>query len=302
MNQDKLQYIPYEEVDTDKWDLCMNNAPNALVYAQSWYLDKVAGTWDALVLGDYRYVMPITYRRKFRVTYLYQPFFCQQLGIFPAPTTDIMQLFYDELVKRFSFAEINLNAMALPLNSMQKEARKNYLLWLNDPYLKLTENYSKHTRRKLKKASKNKLSMVTGISILDYLQFKKENSIIKLDKYSWERLRNLLAFTVSRSIGQIYGVYDEENSLCAAVLFVRYKRRVTYLNAATNEKGKSLNAMYFLIDKFIHEHAGKDYFLDFEGSMIPGVARLYEGFGAAPEIYYRLSWNNLPAYIKWVKK
>ena len=302
MNQINIQYLKYDEIDHAKWDECMVSASNSLVYSQPWYLDKVCDVWDALVVGDYKYVMPITYRKKLNVFYLYQPIFCQQLGIFPTPTKEIVHLFFEELLTRFSFAEININATNITVDEMKGEGRNNFLLPLNSSYSQLIEGYSKHTKRKLKKAEKNNLSYISNLSIKEYLQFKKENTVVRLGKQTFIRLHNLLAFTTSRNMGQIYGVYTKENQLCAAVFFVRYKKRVTYLNAANSSEGKELNAMYFLIDRFIEEHAEKEYTIDFEGSMIPGVARLYEGFGASPEIYYHVHWNNLPPYIKWLKK
>ena len=302
MNSSKIRYLKFDEIDTDKWDLCLADSPNALVYAQSWYLDKLCPVWDALVIDDYRYIMPLTFRRKYGFSYLYQPRYCQQLGIFPTPTRDIIEIFYAEMVKRFSFAQIHLNAMNLYIREMPVEIRYNLLLNLNEPYLDLSARYSQHTIRKLKKSASNKLSFVSGLSLKEYLQFKKENSATRLSKQDLLILHNLLAFSLSRNLGEVYGVYDESNKLCAAAFFVRYQKRVTFLNSASSREGKALNAMYLLIDQFISMHAGKDYLLDFEGSMIEGVARLYKGFGASPETYYFLAWNHLPAWVKWLKR
>ncbi|WP_372774907.1 hypothetical protein [Mangrovibacterium sp.] len=302
MTNIKINYLKYDEIDTDKWDQCVADAPNALVYAQSWYLDKLCPVWDALVVDDYRYIMPLTFRRKFRFSYLFQPLYCQQLGIFPTPTKEVTAAFYHEIITRFSFAQIHLNAMNLPIPEMQVEVRYNLLLNLNETYSDLSASYSQHTIRKLKRASHYKLNYISGLSLKDYLQFKKENSAVKLKKQDLLTLHHLLAFSTSRNLGEIYGVYDKANRLCAAAFFVRYKNRVTFLNAVTSEAGKEQNAMYFLIDQFILMHAGKDYLLDFEGSMIDGVARLYKGFGATPETYFYLWWNNLPAWAKWLKR
>ena len=103
-------------------------------------------------------------------------------------------------------------------------------------------------------------------------------------------------------IGEIYGVYNQENNLCAAVYFCRWKNRVIYLNAASGEEGKKLRAMYFLVDNFIKSNSEHDLKLDFEGSMIPGVARFYSGFGATPETYFQLKFNRLPLPFRWLKQ
>lgn len=302
MTDIKVNYLHYDEIDTDKWDACTASSPNALVYAQSWYLDKLCPEWDALVVGDYQYVMPLTFRTKFGIRYLYQPSYCQQLGIFPTPTKEVTNAFYKAAVEYFAFAQIHLNAKNKPINEMQVEVRYNLLLNLNEPYRDLMDHFSQHTLRKLKRASHNRLSFINGLAVKEYLDFKKENTKVKLKDQDVASLKQLLTFSLSRNLGEVYGVYDRTNELCAAAFFVRHQNRVTFINAATSPLGRELGAMYFLLDHFIHLHAGKNYILDFEGSMIDGVARMYKGFGASPETYYYLAWNNLPFWAKWFKR
>jgi len=74
------------------------------------------------------------------------------------------------------------------------------------------------------------------------------------------------------------------------------------MNAASNEEGKKLGAMFFLVDNFIKTNAEKEIILDFEGSMIPGVARFYSGFGSIPETYFQLKFNRLPLPLRWLKR
>ena len=90
--------------------------------------------------------------------------------------------------------------------------------------------------------------------------------------------------------------------MCAAIYFCRWKERVIYMNAATSLNGKELGGMFFLLDRFIHENAGRNLILDLEGSTIPGVARFYAGFGAIPETYYQLKFNRLPLPLKLFKR
>jgi hypothetical protein len=66
-------YLERHEIDISKWDRCIVNAPNGLIYARSFYLDAMAENWSALVSDDYQYVMPLTWNKKFGIKYLYQP-------------------------------------------------------------------------------------------------------------------------------------------------------------------------------------------------------------------------------------
>ena len=60
--------------------------------------------------------------------------------------------------------------------------------------------------------------------------------------------------------------------------------------------------MFYLLDQFIKMNAEKNIILDFEGSMIHGIAQFYEGFGALPETYFQLKFNRLPLFLKWLKR
>ena len=72
--------ISNEEIDRKKWDDSLLNFPCSLIYSQSFYLDAMC-KWDALVVGDYEALMPLPNRKKWKINYLYQPAFTQQLGI-----------------------------------------------------------------------------------------------------------------------------------------------------------------------------------------------------------------------------
>src|SRR3984957_7237734 len=77
-----IRYLHRNEIDTEKWDRCIINASNGLIYARSFYLDSMAENWSALVEGDFQNVMPLTWNKKFGFTYLYQPYFTKSLGVF----------------------------------------------------------------------------------------------------------------------------------------------------------------------------------------------------------------------------
>ena len=107
-----IHYLRRREIDTTRWDHCIEASLSPLIYARSFYLDAMAaGQWDALVLDDYHAVMPLTWRSKFGIRYLYQPAFTQQTGIFSAApfTTALIESFLREADRHFRFAEIYLN-------------------------------------------------------------------------------------------------------------------------------------------------------------------------------------------------
>lgn len=300
-----IAYIEHAKIDVEKWNCCIANAPNTRIYANDWHLDRTAENWDALVFGDYEYVMPLPVRKKWWVGYVYQPLYSQQLGIFPSPSTAVAQQFFQVLQSKFRFVDVNLNSWNNAnenIAGITFEARENFLLPLNTDYTSLSQNFSKNTKRNISKAKKHNLNVVEGIRLEEYLAFKKENLPPGTTKKDIGKLKSIIAFGQYKGFGEIHGVYGPNNKLCAAVYFCWWKNRVTFLNAASNEEGKNLGAMFLLVDKFIRTKSMRNLTLDFEGSMVPGVARFYQGFGATPETYLRLRINRLPLLLKWWKK
>jgi hypothetical protein len=67
--------------------------------------------------------------------------------------------------------------------------------------------------------------------------------------------------------------------------------RITYLYSIVNKHGRDLQAMSLIINSIIQKHSESSFILDFEGSMLPGVAKFIRSFGAQKELYYH--------YKKW---
>ncbi|MBK8347101.1 MAG: hypothetical protein IPL08_05540 [Saprospiraceae bacterium] len=54
-----IRFVPFEEIDKNKWNGTVHYAPNGNIYGYHWYLKSIIKEWDALVEGDYQSVMPI---------------------------------------------------------------------------------------------------------------------------------------------------------------------------------------------------------------------------------------------------
>ena len=304
MNSPKIRRIKNEQIDRKKWDDCLAFSGNSLVYAQSWYLDLVSPDWDALIFGNYEYIMPLPITRKLGIQFLLQPIFAQQHGIFPEADAEIQNQFLSFIRDNFRYVAIHLNAAhSRPFpDGFAIEERQNFILNLEADYEVLKTKYSKHTKRQIKKAESEKVFVIQGIPVNDYLDLKNAANDNQLQQKPMQTLKQLIAFGNTSGKGVVYAAYSRDNSLCAAAFFLHSGNRVVYLNAVSSSEGKNTNAMHLIVDRFIQEHAGTKITLDFEGSGIPGIARFYKGFGAEPEIYYSLKSNRLPVPLRWIIK
>jgi hypothetical protein len=280
----EITHVRNSDIDRVRWDSCIAQSNNQLTYAYSWYLDIVSPHWEALVTSDYEYVMPLPVKRRYKIPYLVQPILTQQLGIFSR--SEINEDLVEEFIKGipyFSY-ELNLNdhnfcskALVFP----------NFLLNLQQPYKQIVAMYTKNTQRNIEKATKLNLKVQSDISVDEFLNFY--SSVEK--KYLPVRmsvLEKLLKMGVSLNTLSIYGVFSTNNKLIAGLCLLNSPRRLTYLLPVSDNEGKTSLAMFLLIDSLIKKEAGKEKILDFEGSVIDGIARFYRGFGAKNKPYYIL--------------
>src|ERR1051325_4489828 len=106
-----IQYLAHKDIDKKKWNRCIDNADNGLIYAYSFYLDCMAKNWDALVQNDYEAVMPLTWKKKYGIRYLYQPFLTAQLGVFGQIITERQcGDFIQAIPSKFRYIDISLNS------------------------------------------------------------------------------------------------------------------------------------------------------------------------------------------------
>lgn len=304
MNHPEIRFVKNQDIDYTKWDRCISASSVPLIYAQSWYLDMISPGWGAFVWGDYTHVMPLNVKRKLGFSVLLQPIFAQQQGIFPEAEPKTQHKFLTKVYDQFNYVAIQLSSAhsdCFP-EGFSVQQRKNLILNLSPAYDELKSGYSQHTRRQIRKAAENKVSVIKGIPTSEYMELKRLSTSGKLSKQSMQTLKRIVDFSLLHGNGTIYAAYNNENTLCSAAFFLKSGNRVTYLNAASNEEGKRTCAMHLIVDQFISEHAGSALTLDFEGSSIPGIARFYEGFGAVPETYFFLKSNRLPIPIRWLKK
>lgn len=300
-----ILYIKNRDIDRAKWDFCIQQSPNPLVYAMSWYLDIVCSGWAALVEDDYKLVFPLTWGSKFGISYLYQPMFTQQLGIFSVkslPPEKVNQII-QSLPDRYLLADINLwNDIELKLSGAKVYERNNFQLNLDQEYSKIQDGYTSNTQRNIARARNSSLSIQELESDEPILKLKKENLKVGLKGKHFQKLKNLISYTREHNYGKVYGVLDSNSKLLASAFFISYKNRLIYLLSASSKKGKETRAMFFLVDEIIRIKSGMNTLLDFEGSEIAGLARFFSGFGAENVTYRHLSYNNLPFPLQSIYK
>lgn len=302
-----IKYIPSASIDKQKWNDCIDTAVNGLIYGYSWYLDAMADEWDALVLNDYEAVMPLTYNKKYGISYLYQPYFCASLGVFAKQhvTAAVTEQFLKSIPARFRYIDIYLNKDNLfSVEGFPLTERINYILSLNKPYNTIAEAYRNNLKRNIKKAEQSKLQVKQHIELDAIIALAKETmqrvSAITDDQIN--RFKKVVAHAKQFQRAETLGIYAANNQLLASAVFLYSHKRWYYILVGNHPNGKTLGASHYLIDRFIALHADTDALLDFEGSDIRNLAFFYSSYGAAEEHYPALRMNRLPKLLRWLKE
>lgn len=301
-----IQYLAHHEIDKSKWDKCIDEAENGLIYGYSFYLDHMARHWDGLVINDYEVVMPLTWNEKFGIYYLYQPAFTASLGVFGNDLTEEMVKEFTQCIpEKFKLIEISLNEGNI-ISSLQENfiSRTNYVLSLNANYENIYKAYRENHQRNIQKAFQSGCFVKKNIPVEEVIALNKQQmkNIASISEDEYDRFKKLYQFLFSRGKAITYGIFNSEKKLLASCIFFFSNKRAYYILVGNHPDGRNTGASHALIDAFIKDYAGKDLILDFEGSDIESLALFYNGFGATKEVYPAIRWNRLPWYLRWLKK
>lgn len=298
--------MPHDKIDKAKWDHCIDTASNGLIYAYSFYLDTMSKNWDALILDNYSFVMPLTWNKKFGVYYLYQPFFAASLGIFGDNiSAEIMKAFLDNIPGKFKYWDFYLNREnVFSVAGYEIYERRNYFLNLQKNHENLQAAYSKSHLRNIKRAIDLGNVVQKNIPIDNVINLAREQSrgFSPVTDKDYENFSSLFSNLAQKNNAVTYGVWSSQDQLVASCAYFFSHNRAYYILVGNHPNGRTSGASHLMVDCFIKEHAGENLVLDFEGSDIKNLAWFYGSFGAKEEKYAGIKMNRLPPLLKLFKQ
>lgn len=292
-------------IDRGRWDDCIAKSFNGSVYAWSWYLDIVHPKWEALVENDYERVMPLTGKTKYGISYLFQPFFVQQLGIFSQSLLSLNEVenFIYAIPRKYKVVKYRLNEYNKVNDDWNSiKLHRNVELDLIYDYQYLYNNYSKNTKRNLAKAESSGLSLNKNVNANDVVQLFRANKgkdVKHWNDKEYSRLLDLIETAIYHECCFIVGANDIDGQLIAGAVFMCSHDRMIFLFSGNDENYKDRHALTFILDNTIREFSETQYVFDFEGSDNEGLARFYKGFGGKEVFYPEIIFNNLKGIFKF---
>lgn len=303
-----IRLLKHNEINKRRWDDCINKSFNGNVYALSWYLDIVHPNWNALIENDYERVMPLTNSKKFGLSYMFQPFFVQQLGVFSTSqlSQDDVDNFINAIPQQYLLTQYRLNSYnKVDYDSDIIAKHRNVELDLIYDYQYLYNNYNNNTKRNLAKAEAAGLSINNNINpeiIISLFRNNRGKDVKHWKDKEYNRLLELINTAISQECCFTIGINDLDNNTIAGAVFMHSHDRIIFLFSGSDEAHKDKHALTMLLDNVIREFSETQYTLDFEGSDNDGLARFYKGFGGAEVFYPEVKYNNLKGILKFIYK
>lgn len=216
-----IRYLRRAEIDTEAWDRCVRAFPEGRIYATSSWLDALATDWDGLVCGDYEAVMPLPWRARMGVRYLYGPFLTAQLGPVGILPPEGLKAFLDAVPQHFRYWDLPLNTSALKAEGYDLLHRINYALPLDRPYGSLRAGYRENIRRNVAKSEKSgclpleevRLDEVIPLAMAAAPDGYIHDRDIRGFKKAWEALR-------AAGLARAFGIRSAGGQLLASAAFV----------------------------------------------------------------------------------
>lgn len=300
--------------DKDKYRLFCRTENSLPLFSRDWWLDAACGPdkWDVLLIeqkGRAQAALPLYIPHKGMVS---MPPYTQTMGPWFAPDSDDTkyttalgrrQTLSKELIealKPYSYFLQNFHYQItdwLPFywEGYRQTTRYTYILPdLSQPDL-LWENMSQQVRRSITKA-KDKIGITVrkGIPVEEFLAvFQQTFQRQGETPQDTEVLKSLIAACRERGQGDLWGGYDAEGRLHAAVFMVWQESSAYYLAGGGDPAVRDSGAHSYVMWECIRQAAEKTNRFDFEGSMLPGVERFFREFGAVQTPYFTISKGNL---------
>lgn len=302
---DLIQILPAAKIDTMKWDRCVSESNNGLIYSSVDYLNAMADHWHGLVIGDYKAILALPWKTKLGIRYGYMPPFMQQSGLIGDIGDIDPNKVIDTIHSLLSFADIHFNfANTSFRNILPVFTRTNLVIDLTQGFDGIRSAYKNDLRENIKKAETLQLDYtpadIDAAVSLYQLHYSKRTPHIQKHDY-----QNFLHVCRSLQVqGQclVRSVSDKDGRLLATALFLKDDKRIYNIMNTTLPNGRVMEANHFLLDRVICEFAGQPLLFDFEGSELPGVQAFYKKFGAVNQPYFHYRYNGLPWPLRLFKR
>lgn len=296
------------------YDAFVDSSPQGSLFHKSWWLDAVApDRYTILTFKRNNQILaawPLTFKKLAWLDLILLPQLTPRLGILFAPprkhrypeqlSEDMERM--QELIKllpkhclfhqRFSTAFTNW----LPLYwaDFKQTTRYTYVIEDLSNIDQVWENVRYGTKRKIKRAQKEGIEVVSDLSIerlLDLNDLTYQRQRLKAP-YSREYVRRIDEACEKHNVSRKFFAVDKSGQIHAAVYIVYDKKTAYYLFGGGDPSINNQGAHFLALWEAIKFAAKESLSFDFEGSMHSNIEPVFRGFGGVQKSYMEITRGN----------
>ncbi|MCC6724000.1 MAG: hypothetical protein IT258_05780 [Saprospiraceae bacterium] len=313
----KAEVLERGQIEDAAWNDFIARSPQAAPYGCAWYLDVVWSSWKAVVVsekGQWLAVFPFKVSQKYGISYVFNPPFCQYVGLFFgeiavknatqefALKKKVVKAVVEALPKSIKVFDVKFAPefdYPLPFHWAGYELRTRYSYWLDNQVDKsvIFKNFEERTRTYINKAVKSGL-VATAVEEVDAILSLAQ----KKNSYALETglLKKLWAVLRQQGVGTALEIRDADGRLHAGLIYQRFGTKLLHLFSAYDPDLGNQGGMPFAIWRSIELAGPAVQVIDFEGSMLEPIEHFFRGFGTRPVPYLQVKKNTFPKPIRWL--
>ena len=302
----RIKILSSKHIDAGKWDHCVAENTNGLIYSSTAYLHAMSRNWHGIVIDDYTAVMALPWKRKLRIRYGYTPPFMQQLGLVGEASSEDLQKILKLFYKFFPLADVNFNFLNTNIQQLLPVIpRNNFVIDLSSGYDLIKSQYKNNLKENIRKAAHESLvyaegDVQEGISMYHSHYHERMKKHIKEKDY--KHFSQLCVSLCNNEQCFARTAKNEQSEILAIAVFLKDSKRIYNIMNTTTQKGRDKEANHFLLNQILHEFAGQPLLFDFEGSELLGVRDFYENFGPMNQPYFHYHYNGYSWPVNLLKK
>lgn len=291
-----IKFIRQDDLNEEAWNKTVRKHGNGRPYAFSWYLDAVCDYWDALVYGDYEYVLPLPFYQRVGKNFGIMPPWAHQLGIIgPMVTEAIQSDFLLAIPKTISWVDWSLNAD----NTTQfaTKTTQSYSFQCG-PGMDPTAILNEHPHFQKIQFDYSVFRNDPPEALINLL-VEQQKTDHPFDTAALERLKHLMHVGQHKRKGQVWSLYDRSNTLVAGAYIFYEAERITLHTLAGRPEDADRWPETILVQAILAETEPFPVLLEANEVVLPKVLadRLKPSTVQIPSF----ELNRLPWYLKWYR-
>ena len=306
------------QIDDQRWNEAIDRSQQRVIYGFSWYLDVVCEDWNALVWPsalDYEIVMPLPVRKKYGFSLIYQPHFCQYLGIFSETslTTDQVKCFLQACSRHFAYISAyslhpknykDVLPEILRAKDLNYAVHKTRILPLGKNFSEIQDGYSADRKKNLQRSQEWSWAVQQGFEIETLIELFQNNNTSSIQGgvslKTYYILKELYKKLAEKKYAELNYAFVN-GKIHSGALFINDGQHGIYLFNAADQTGRKGNARTWLLNRFFEHNCNSDGYFDFESAQVEPIAAFYKSFGGETVPFMQISKNKLPLIIRLVQ-